>query len=145
MSLEALRALRARAEEALTMELARIAHELTGMEARCEALEAARDTDAAAYRTAVERGLAVEAAWEWHARLDAHEAALAQTRQAVHRLRASWSGVQGQLVEASVERKILDRLAERRRQERRFDADRRIQQALDDIAQHRRRERGTDG
>jgi flagellar export protein FliJ len=142
MSLDALRALRARAEEALMMELARITRDMTDLETRCATMESELHAAAASYRAETERGVAIEAALEWQARIDAHGASLAQARQARHALDEAWNDVQAKLVEAGVERKILDRLADRRQRQRRAEADRRTLQELDDIANRLHHVRG---
>jgi flagellar export protein FliJ len=139
MSLESLRHLRAQTEEAITMELARITQEMTNMESACRAWDKQIRTEGEAYRRQVEQGLAVEALLEWQARLDAQEASLARARRAIGSLHEAWTAAHGRLLVARQERKVLDRLAERRAQTQRMEAARREQQALDEAAQRRHR------
>ena len=60
MSLNALRRLKERAEEAAMMELARITQDLAGMEHQCDALTARMESDAHAFRIKVGEGMAIE-------------------------------------------------------------------------------------
>lgn len=119
------------------MELARLAQELSTMEARCRMLDARIQSDADTYRLQAEQGLPIESVLEWQARIEGQGAALAQGRRALDALTQAWVGAQRRLVEATQERKVLDRLAEKRRQERRSIVRRREQDALDETA-HRR-------
>jgi flagellar export protein FliJ len=134
MSLDALRKLRMRAEEALTMELAQVAQELIRMERQHEALEARLRSEAAAYQLQTERGLEVEAMLEWQGRLDSARTLLQRTRHAIGSLTEAWAGTQARLIEAARDRKVLDRLAERRRLAQDAEIRRRERQAMDEAA-----------
>jgi len=134
MRLDSLRKLRVQTQEALTMELAQVTQELVGMEQRSNALEAQIQSDTSAYQLHTERGLVIEALWEWQGRLDVQRAALTQARNAVGRLTEMWTSAHARLVEATQERKILDRLLERQREAHDAELHRREQQAMDEAA-----------
>jgi flagellar FliJ protein len=138
MSLDALRKLRMRAEEALTMELAQAAQELIRMERQREELEVRIRSEAAAYQLQAERGLAVEAMLEWQGRLDSVQTLLQRTRHAIGRLTEAWAGTQARLIEAARDRKVLDRLAERQREAQDAEIRRRERQVMDEAAGRRR-------
>jgi flagellar export protein FliJ len=134
MSLDALRKLRARTEEALTMELARATQALIGMEQRHDAVDAQIQAEASAYRIEAERGLVIEAMLEWQGRLDSYQAALRQARGAIDRLTEEWNRARVRLIEATQERKALDRFIERQREAQRAELRRREQQVTDEAA-----------
>ncbi|MBH0192077.1 MAG: flagellar export protein FliJ [Nitrospira sp.] len=134
MRLDSLRKLRVQTQEALTMELAKATQELVGMEQRCNTIEAQIQSDTSAYQLHTEQGLAIEALWEWQGRLDVQRAALIQARSAVGHLTEVWTSAHTRLVEATQERKILDRLLERQREAHDAELHRREQQAMDEAA-----------
>lgn len=134
MSLDSLRKLRAQTEEAITMELAQIAQQLIQLEEQSQVLSAQIQSDAVTYRVQTEQGLAIEYVLEWQARMDAQQAALARAYQAIGTLTEAWNHTQGRLIEASQERKVLDRLAERRQQAHVTDTKRREQRTSDEAA-----------
>lgn len=117
MSLDSLRKLRAQAQEALMMELAQATQELMHLEQRCEALDARLQSDAAAWRCQAAQGTTAQALLEWEERLASQQAALRQARGAIDRLTGLWAETQARLIEAMRDRKVLDRLDERRRAE----------------------------
>lgn len=116
------------------MELAQVTQELVSMEQRCNALDAQIQSDTSAYRIQAEQGLVIEALWEWLGRLDVQRAALIQARSTVGHLTEMWSSAHARLVEATQERKILDRLLERQREAHDAELNRREQQAMDEAA-----------
>ena len=134
MSLEALRRLKERAEEAVMMELAQITHDLAGMERRCDALTARLDSDASAFRAHAQQGMAIEAVLEWQARMDEERAAVQQSRRMIGELTDRWKQAEARLVAATQERKVLDRLVERQQAAHRADVQRREQRATDEAA-----------
>jgi flagellar export protein FliJ len=134
MRLDSLRKLRAQAQEARTMELAQATQELVSMEQRSRALEAQIQSDTSAYHLHTEQGLMIEALWEWQGRLDMQRAALTQARSAVGYLTEMWTSAHARLVEATQERKILDRLLERQREAHDAELHRREQQTMDEAA-----------
>jgi flagellar export protein FliJ len=134
MSLDSLRRLKERAEEAIMMELARITQDLAGMEHRCEVLTARMESDAAAFRVHAEQGMPIEAVLEWQGRMDEERAAVQQSRRVIAELTDQWKQAQARLVVATQERKVLDRLAERQQAAHRADLRRREQRATDESA-----------
>lgn len=134
MSLDSLRRLKERAEEAVMMELAQITHDLAGMERQCDAHTARMEADAAAFRVHVEQGMAIDALLEWQGRMEEERAAVQQSRRKIAELTGQWNDAQARLVVATQERKILDRLAERQQAAQRADVQRREQRATDESA-----------
>lgn len=134
MRLDSLLKLKVQAQEALTMELAQVTQQLVGMEQQCEVLDVQIQSDTSAYRLQTERGLVIEALWEWQGRLDVQRAALTQARSAVGHLTEVWTSAHGRLVEATQERKILERLIERQREAHDAELHRREQRATDEAA-----------
>lgn len=134
MSLDSLRRLKERAEEAVMMELAQITQDLAGMERRCHALTAQLESDAAAFLVRAEQGMAIEAMLEWQGRMDNERAAVQRSRRRIAELTDRWKQAQARLVVATQERKVLDRLAERQRAAHRTDVERREQRATDEAA-----------
>jgi flagellar FliJ protein len=134
MRLDSLLKLRVQAQEALMMELAQVTQQLVRMEQQCEALDAEIQSDTSAYRLQTEQGLVIEALWEWQGRLDVRRAASTQARSAVGRLTEVWTSAHDRLVEATQERKILERLIERQREAHDTELRRREQQATDEAA-----------
>ena len=134
MSLDSLRRLKERAEEAVMLELARITQDLAGLEHRCDGLSARMESDAAAFRVSVEKGMPIEAVLEWQGRMDEKRAALQQSRRMIAELTDRWKQTEVRLVAATQERKVLDRLAERQQAAHRADVRRREQQATDESA-----------
>jgi flagellar export protein FliJ len=134
MSLDALRRLKERAEEAAMMELARITQDLAGMERHHDALTARMESDATAFRIQAEQGMAIETVLEWQGRMDEVRAAVQQSRRVIMNLTEQWKQAQARLVVATQERKVLDRLAERQEAAHRSDIQRREQQATDESA-----------
>lgn len=137
MSLDALRKLHAQTVEALMMELAQITQSLSRQEQAVRKLEAGLHSDVTVYRQQTGEGLSIESMWEWHARMDAQQAALSEARRDMAALTAAWQDTQARLVSASQERTVLDRFVERREQARRTEASRREQLALDEAGQRR--------
>jgi flagellar export protein FliJ len=134
MSLDALRRLKERAEETVMMELAKIARDLSDMERHCGALTARMESDAAAFRVHAQQGMAIEAVMEWQGRIDEARAAVQQSRHRIADLTNQWQQAQARLVVATQERKILERLGERRQAALRADVQRREQRATDESA-----------
>lgn len=132
MRLDSLQKLRIQTEGALTMELAQVTQELVRMQQRCDRLDAQIQSDTSAYRLQTEQGLVIEALLEWQGRLDLQRAALIQARSAAGHLIEVWTSTHLRLVEATQERKILDRLIERQREAHEAELQRREQQATDE-------------
>lgn len=138
MSLDSLRKLRAQTEEALTMELAQITQKLVRIEQQCRTLEAKINSETATYRLQTEQGLAIEAMLEWQGRMGSQRAAFKRVRRGIDELTEAWTSTQARLVEATQERKVLDRLAERQREAHRVEGRRQEQRATDEAASRQR-------
>lgn len=138
MSLHALRALRARDEETIAVALGHLTDRLVAMEKRCRELERTMHTESASYDAETKRGVSIAAALEWHGRWEACQAELRRTRLAIASLEDEWRKTQAWLVQTRQERKVLDRLDERRRRARDQELRRREQRLLDDAAQRAR-------
>lgn len=137
MSLETLRKLCAQTEQSIAMELAQLTQELIATERQCTDLGALIQSDAASYCREAERGATIETVLEWHNRLDAHRHALQRGQAKAAALGEAIARAQARLIEAAQERRIVDRLIERRRSVHRADVGRR-EQARTDEAAHRR-------
>jgi len=142
MSLDALLKLRRENEEAITMELAQMTQELIRMEGEMHRLSAQIQSEAATYCIQTEQGVAIEYVLEWQARMDAQEAALNHLHRTIEGLTQSWTETQARLVAASQDRKILERLAGRRKHAEDTDAARREQHLSDEAAARRHKPTG---
>ena len=137
MSLESLRKLRAQAVETLMMELAQITRVLTQNEERCRDLEAQIQKDVVMYDRQSAQGLTIEAWLEWQGRIDSQQAALRQMRREIDQAVEAWQRTKALLVEASQDRKLLDRVADHRREVQRTEAGRQEQRTTDEAASRR--------
>ena len=116
------------------MELAQVTQELVHQEQRCHALDAHIRSETAMYRAQSEQGITIESMLEWHARMDAQQAALKEVHQAIRTITEVWNGTQARLVAASQERKIVERLVDRQQQAHLSEVRRREQHATDEAA-----------
>jgi flagellar export protein FliJ len=137
MSLDSLRKLRAQAVEALTMELAQIVRTLAQREERYRDMEAQIQQDVATYERQSAQGLTIEAWLEWQGRMDSQQAALRRVRSEIDQAVEAWQHTKTLLVEASQERKLLDLVADKRREAQRADAARQEQRTTDEAASRR--------
>jgi len=137
MSLESLRKLRARAVETLMMELAQITRILAQSEERYHDLQAQIEEDAVIYERQSAQGLTIEARLEWQGRMDSQEAALRQVRREIDQAAEAWRHTKRRLIEASQERKLLDLVADKRREAQHADTARREQRTMDEAASRR--------
>ena len=116
------------------MELARITQELQRLEQQSDVLESQMKSEAAEYQAQSERGLTIEAMLGWQSRLDARRTALRQAQETIGGLTTAWSTVQARLIEVTQDRKVIDRLAERRKETCEAESQRREQYAMDEAA-----------
>ncbi len=137
MSLESLQKLRAQTVETLMMELAQVTRTLTQSEERYHDIEAQIERDALVYDRQSKQGLTIEAWLEWQGRMDSQQAALRQARREIDQAGEAWQHTKALLVEASQERKLLDVIADKRRDTERADAARQEQQTTDEAASRR--------
>ncbi|MBH0201299.1 MAG: flagellar export protein FliJ [Nitrospira sp.] len=134
MSLEALRKLRAQTVETLMMELAKITRTLAQCEERYQHLDAQIQQEVVTYERQSAQGLMIEAWVEWQGRMDSQQAALRRARREIDHAVEAWQQTKALLVEASLERKLLDVVADKRRDAQRADAARQEQRATDEAA-----------
>lgn len=137
MSLESLRKLRAQTVEALMMELAQIVRTLAQSEERYQDLEATIQEEVATYDRQSAQGLTIEAWLERQGRIDSQQAALCRVRREINQAVEAWQHTKARLVEASLERKLLDLVADRRRAAQRADEARQEQRTMDEAASRR--------
>jgi flagellar FliJ protein len=134
MSLESLRKLRAQTVETLMMELAQITRTLTQSEERSHDIETQIQKDVVIYDRQSAQGLTIEAWLEWQGRMDSQQAALRQVRREIDQAIEAWQHTKTLLVEASQESKLLDRVADKRREAQRAEAGRQEQRTTDEAA-----------
>jgi flagellar FliJ protein len=137
MSLELLQKLRAQTVESVMMELAQITSSLTQSEERARDMEARIEQNLVLYDRQAAQGLTVEMWWEWQGRMESQQAALNLVRREIQQAVAAWQQTKARLVEASQERKLLDLVADKRREAQRVDETRREQRATDETASRR--------
>jgi flagellar protein FliJ len=137
MSFESLRKFRAQTVEALMMELAQITHTLAQSEEEYQDLEVKMQQDVVTYDQQSAQGLTIEAWLEWQGHMDSQEAALRRVRREIDQAVETWQQTKALLVEASQERKLLDLVADKRRDAQRADAARQEQRMMDEVASRR--------
>jgi flagellar export protein FliJ len=119
------------------MELAKITRTLTRSEERYRDIETQIQKDVAVYDRQSAQGLTIEAWLEWQGRMDSQQAALRRVRREIDQAVEAWQHTKALLVEASQERKLLDRLTDKRREAQRADAGRQEQRTTDEAASRR--------
>jgi flagellar export protein FliJ len=134
MKLDLLRRYRAQLEEVARMELFQLRQELQDSEARSRLLDEHMRLTTAAYLVKATGGVALDEFLVWQSRFQAGASLLAQARQEEMRLNKAWSLKQNELREAMQDRRTLDRLAERIRQQRHLVQHRVDQMEMDEAA-----------
>lgn len=134
MKLDVLRRYRAQVEEVVRMDLFRLRQELHDIEARARLLEERMRRTTDEYSGKAAGGLALDEFLVWQSRLAAATSKAADARQLEGQLREAWDQKQGELREAMQDRRTLDRLAERIRQQRRLVQSRVDQMEMDEAA-----------
>jgi flagellar FliJ protein len=137
MSLESLRKLRAQTVEALMMDLAQITRTLAQREERYQDLEAQIQQEVVTHDRQSVQGLTIEAWLEWQGRMDSQQAVLRRVRREVEQAVEAWQQTKALLVEASLERKLLDIVADKRRASQHADVARQEQRTMDEAASRR--------
>ena len=137
MSLESLRKLRAQTVEALMMDLAQITRMLAQREERYRDLEAQIQQEVVTHDRQSVQGLTIEAWLEWQGRMDSQQAMLRRVRREVEQAVEAWQQTKALLVEASLERKLLDIVADKRRAAQHADVARQEQRTMDEAASRR--------
>ncbi|THJ12788.1 MAG: hypothetical protein CAF43_002700 [Nitrospira sp. CG24C] len=134
MKLDVLRRYRAQLEEVARMDLFQLRQELQDSEARARLLDEHMRLTTDAYLAKACGVVALDEFLVWQSRFQAGTALLAQARQEEARLSKAWDQKQNELREAMQDRRTLDRLAERMRQQRQLVQDRIDQMEMDEAA-----------
>jgi flagellar export protein FliJ len=134
MKLDVLRRYRAQLEEVARMELFQLRQELQDAEARLRLLDEHMRMTTQAYLVKAGKGVALDEFLVWQSRFQAGTSLLAQARQEEVRLGKAWSQKQNELREAMQDRRTLDRLAERMRQQQHLVQHRIEQMEMDEAA-----------
>ncbi len=134
MKLDAVRRYRAQVEDLLRMDLLHARQNLQDAEAACQALDAQARGTAERYMAKASSGIVLEEFLEWQVTCDAEAVLLTQAWQAECRCREEWHQKQQELQLAMQERRTLDRLAERLRQQQRVIQYRAEQSQMDESA-----------
>ena len=134
MKLDVLRRYRAQLEEVARMDLFQLRQELQDSEARARLLDEHMRLTTDAYLAKAGGVVALDEFLVWQSRFQAGTALLAQARQEEVRLSKAWDQKQNELREAMQDRRTVDRLAERMRQQRQLVQDRIDQMEMDEAA-----------
>jgi flagellar export protein FliJ len=134
MKLDVLRRYRAQLEEVARMDLFQLRQELQDSEARARLLDEHMRLTTDAYLAKASGVVALDEFLVWQSRFQAGTALLAQARQEEVRLSKAWDQKQNELREAMQDRRTVDRLAERMRQQRQLVQDRFDQMEMDEAA-----------
>ena len=134
MKLDVLRRYRAQLEEVARMDLFQLRQDLHEAEARVRLLDEHMKLTTNAYLAKAGTGVALDEFLVWQSRFQAGTSLLAQARQEEVRLSGAWSQKQAELREAMQDRRTVDRLAERMRQQRQLVQDRIDQMEMDEAA-----------
>ena len=118
MKLDVLRRYRAQLEEVLRMDLFIVRQDLQDAEAISRQLDAHLRLTTDAYLAKAGEGVALDEFLVWQSMVAAETSKLAAARQVEGRLRQAWNQKQDELRDAMQDRRKLDRLAERMRQQR---------------------------
>lgn len=134
MKLDVLRRYRAQLEEVVRLDLFRLRQELQDAEARAHLLDAHMRLTTDAYLAKAGGGVALDEFLVWQSMLTAETSKLAEAKQVEGQLREAWSQKQDELREAMQDRRKLDRLVERMRQQRHLVQHRVDQMEMDEAA-----------
>jgi len=134
MKLDVLRRYRTQLEEVVRMDLFLLRQELQDAEGRSRLLDAHMRLTTDAYLAKAGRGVALDEFLVWQSMFTAETSKLAEAEQVEGQLREAWSLKQDELREAMQDRRTLDRLAERMRQQRHLVQHRVDQMEMDEAA-----------
>lgn len=134
MKLDVLRRYRAQVEEVVRMELFLLRQELQDIEARFRLLDEQMKHTTEAYLAKAGGGVALDEFLVWQSMLTAETSKLAAAKRLERELREAWSQKQDALREAMHDRRKLDRLADRMRQQRHLVQHRVDQMEMDEAA-----------
>ena len=134
MKLDVLRRYRAQLEEVARMDLFQLRQDLHEAEARARLLDEHMKLTTDAYLAKAGGIVALDEFLVWQSRFQAGTSLLAEARQEEVRLNRAWSQKQDELREAMQDRRTLDRLAERMRQQQLLAQHRIDQMDMDEAA-----------
>jgi flagellar export protein FliJ len=134
MKLDVLRRYRAQLEEVLRMDLYVLRQDLQDAEAYSRLLDAHMRLTTEAYLAKAGGGVALDEFLVWQSMFTAETSKLAAARQVEDQLREAWNQKQDELRAAMQDRRKLDRLAERMRQQRTVVQHRVDQMEMDEAA-----------
>ena len=134
MKLDVLRRYRAQVEEVVRMELFLLRQELQDIEARFRLLDEQMKRTTEAYLAKTGGGVALDEFLVWQSMLNAGTSNLAAAKRLEGQLREAWRQKQDALREAMHDRRKLDRLADRMRQQRHLVQHRVDQMEMDEAA-----------
>ncbi len=134
MKLDVLRRYRAQLEEVARMDLFQLRQDLQEAEARTRLLDEHMRLTTDAYLAKAGGIVALDEFLVWQSRFQAGTSLLAQARQEEVRLSEAWSQKQDELRVAMQDRRTVDHLAERMRQQRQLVQDRIDQMEMDEAA-----------
>lgn len=134
MKLDVLRRYRAQLEEIARMDLFRLRQELQDAEAQTRLLDDQMKRTTEAYLAKTGGGVGLEEFLVRQSMLTAEASNLSVAMQMEGRLREAWNLKQEELREAMQDRRTLDRLAERMRQQRHLVLERVDQMEMDEAA-----------
>jgi flagellar export protein FliJ len=134
MKLDVLRRYRAQLEEVARLDLFQLRQDLQEAEARIRLLDEHMRLTTDAYLAKAGGIVALDEFLVWQSRFEAGTSLLAQARQEEVRLSEAWSQKQDELRVAMQDRRTIDHLAERMRQQRQLVQDRIDQMEMDEAA-----------
>ncbi len=134
MKLDVLRRYRAQLEEVARMDLFQLRQDLQEAEARTRLLDEHMRLTTDAYLAKAGGIVALDEFLVWQSRFQAGTSLLAQARQEEVRVSEAWSQKQDELRVAMQDRRTVDHLAERMRQQRQLVQDRIDQMEMDEAA-----------
>ncbi len=134
MKLDVLRRYRAQLEEVARMDLFQLRQDLQEAEARTRLLDEHMRLTTDAYWAKAGGIVALDEFLMWQSRFQAGTSLLAQARQEEVRVSEAWSQKQDELRVAMQDRRTVDHLAERMRQQRQLVQDRIDQMEMDEAA-----------
>ena len=134
MKLDVLRRYRAQLEEVARMDLFQLRQDLQEAEARTRLLDEHMRLTTDAYLAKAGGIVALDEFLVWQSRFQAGTSLLAQARQEEVRVSEAWSQKQDELRVAMQDRRTVDHLAERMRQQRQLVRDRIDQMEMDEAA-----------
>ena len=119
------------------MELAEVTQQLLQAEQSIARLADDQRLQEGRYRDETRQGLTIEQLLQWQSHFEAQASATEQARRTLAHWQSQWDEVRTRLVDASQDRRTLDRLIARYREAAQTELRRREQMATDESAHHR--------